>query len=125
MLPGVSPVPPVFGADPAEHARGHARPGVPAEQRGGPPEPPPCGASPRQCLLLAYERYLSGERSLGQSTIAKYSRIAGAFLDMLPDPVDDALAGLSAGQVHGFVLSRGSGAKSIAGGLGRSCVTSS
>ncbi len=82
-----------------------------------PPEPPPCGGSPRQCLLLAYERYLSGERSLGQSTIAKYSRIAGAFLDMLPDPVDDALAGLSAGQVHGFVLSRGSGAKSIAGGL--------
>lgn len=82
-----------------------------------PPEPPPCGGSPRQCLLLAYERYLSGERSLGQSTIAKYARIAGAFLDVLPDPVDDALARLSAGQVHGFVLSRGSGAKSIAGGL--------
>ena len=82
-----------------------------------PPEPPPCSGSPRQCLLLAYERYLSGERSLGQSTIAKYSHIAEAFLDMLPDPVDDALAGLSAGQVHGFVLSRGPGAKSIAGGL--------
>ncbi len=82
-----------------------------------PPEPPPCSSSPRQLLLLAYERYLSGERSLGQSTIAKYSRIAGAFMDRLPDPADDALAGLSAGQVHGFVLSRGSGAKSIAGGL--------
>ena len=36
---------------------------------------------------------------------------------MLPDPAGDALAGLSAGQVHGFVLSRGTGAKSIAGGL--------
>ena len=82
-----------------------------------PPEPPPCSSSPRQLLLLAYERYLSGERSLGQSTIAKYSRIAGAFMDRLPDPADDALAGLSAGQVHGFVLSRGTGAKSIAGGL--------
>lgn len=82
-----------------------------------PPEPPPCSSSPRQLLLLAYERYLSGERSLGQSTIVKYSRIAGAFMDRLPDPVDGALAGLSAGQVHGFVLSRGSGAKSIAGGL--------
>ena len=82
-----------------------------------PPEAPPCSSSPRKCLLLAYERYLSGERSLGQSTITKYSHIAGAFLGMLPDPVGDALAGLSAGQVHGFVLSRGSGAKSIAGGL--------
>ena len=82
-----------------------------------PPEAPPCSSSPRKCLLLAYERYLSGERSLGQSTITKYSHIAAAFLGMLPDPVGDALAGLSAGQVHGFVLSRGSGAKSIAAGL--------
>src|SRR5712691_6119331 len=40
-----------------------------------PPEPPPCGISPRQVLLLAYERYLPGARSLGQSTIVKYSRI--------------------------------------------------
>ena len=82
-----------------------------------PPEPPPGGRSSRQVLLLAYERYLSDERSLGQSTIVKYSRIAGAFLDTLPDPADGALAGLAAGQVHGFVLSRGTGAKSIAGGL--------
>jgi len=82
-----------------------------------PLEAPPCSSSPRQRLLLAYERYLPGERSLGQSTVAKYSHIAEAFLGMLPDPVDDALAGLPAGQVHGFVLSRGTGAKSIAGGL--------
>jgi site-specific recombinase XerD len=82
-----------------------------------PPEPPPCSDSPRQRLRLAYERYLSGERSLRQSTVAKYAHIAEAFLDAMPDPVDDALAGLSAAQVHGFVLSRGPGAKSIAGGL--------
>lgn len=81
------------------------------------PEPPPCSGSARQCLLLAYERYLSGERSLRQSTIAKYAHIAEAFLDILPDPVDGALAGLSARQVHRFVLSRGPGAKSTAGGL--------
>jgi len=84
--------------------------------RAVPPEPPTSSGSPRQCLMLAYERYLSGERSLGQSTIAKYSHIAGAFLDMLPDPAGDALAGLSAGQVHGFVLSRGTGAKSVLSG---------
>ena len=82
-----------------------------------PPEPPSCSGSPRQHLLLAYERYLSGERSLRQSTVTKYAHIAGAFLDALPDPVDDTLAGLSAAHVHGFVLSRGTGAKSIAGGL--------
>ena len=90
-----------------------------------PPEPPPCSSSPRQLLLLAYERYLSGERSLGQSTIAKYSRIAGAFMDRLPDPADDALAGLSAGQVHGFVLGGAPGPRASPAGCGRSCGTSS
>lgn len=82
-----------------------------------PPEPSQCSDSPRQRLLLAYQRYLSGERSLRPTTIAKYAHIAEAFLDMLPDPVDDALAGLSAAQVHGFMLGRGAGAKSISGGL--------
>jgi integrase/recombinase XerD len=82
-----------------------------------PPEPSPLSDSPRQRLLAAYERYLSGERSLSPPTIAKYAHIAVAFLDTLPDPVDDALAGLSAAQVHGFLLSRGTGAKSISGGL--------
>ena len=118
MLPGVSPAPSGLRGGRGLSMRG-VMPVLEYLRSTGavPPEPPPCGGSPRQCLLLAYERYLSGERSLGQSTITKYSRIAGAFLDTLPDPVDDALAGLSAGQVHGFVLSRGTGAKSIAGGL--------
>jgi integrase/recombinase XerD len=82
-----------------------------------PPEPPPRSDSPRQRLMAAYVRYLSGERSLRPSTVAKYAHIAGAFLDTLPDPADGTLAGLSAAQVHAFVLSRGAGAKSIAGGL--------
>jgi len=82
-----------------------------------PPEPPLLSDSPRERLLAAYERYLSGERSLSPLTIAKYAHIAVAFLDTLPEPVDDALAGLSAAQVHGFLLSRGTGAKSISGGL--------
>jgi site-specific recombinase XerD len=82
-----------------------------------PPEPVPPGDSPRQELLAAYGRYLSGERGLSPLTITKYARIAGAFLDTLPDPVDDALAGLSAGQVHEFLLGRGTGAKSVSAGL--------
>src|SRR5260370_24811599 len=67
--------------------------------------------------MLAYERYLSGERSLGHPAIARYSHIAEAFLAMLPDAAGDARAGLPAGKVRGFVVSRGTGAKSIAGGL--------
>jgi site-specific recombinase XerC len=79
--------------------------------------PPGPGDSPRQRLLAAYERYLSGERGLSPLTITKYAHIAVAFLDALPDPVDDAVAGLSAGQVHEFLLSRGTGAKSVSAGL--------
>jgi hypothetical protein len=36
-----------------------------------PPEPSPLSDSPRQRLLAANERYLSGERSLSPPTIAK------------------------------------------------------
>jgi integrase/recombinase XerD len=82
-----------------------------------PPEPPRRSDSPRRCLLAAYEGYLLGERSLRPSTVAKYAHIAEAFLGTLTDPVDDALAVLWAAQVHEFMLSRGTGAKSIAGGL--------
>ncbi len=100
---------------------GRKRPGALLEYLRGsglvPPEPPLGSDSPRERLLAAYERYLSGQRSLSPLTIAKYAHIAVAFLDTLPDPVDDALAGLSAEQVHGFLLSRGTGAKSISGGL--------
>jgi hypothetical protein len=71
--------------------------------------PPPRRDSPRKPLLLAYERYLAGERSLSQATVTKYAHIAEAFLGTLPDPLDDALTALSAVQVHAFVLSRGAG----------------
>jgi len=78
---------------------------------------PPRQESPHQRLLAAYERYLSGDRSLSPATVTKYMHIATAFLAGLPDPFDDAVAGLSADQVIGFACGKGSGAKSIAGGL--------
>jgi integrase/recombinase XerD len=73
--------------------------------------------SPQRCLLLAYERYLTGERSLRPTTVTKYLHIATVFLAAVPDPLAEALSGLSADQVTGFVCGKGAGAKSIAGGL--------
>ena len=78
---------------------------------------PRCQESPRQRLLAAYERYLTRDRSLSPATVTKYMHIATVFLAGLPDPFGEALAGLSAGQVIGFVCGKGSGAKSMAGGL--------
>ncbi|WP_223840300.1 tyrosine-type recombinase/integrase [Saccharopolyspora pogona] len=79
------------------------------------PEPPL--ETPRQQLLVAYERYLTRERGLRLLTVTKYLHIASVFLDGLPDPFPDALAALSAEQVIGFVCDKGAGAKSISGGL--------
>src|SRR6266851_919636 len=45
---------------------------------------PPRQESPHQRLLAAYERYLSGDRSLSPATVTKYMHIATAFLAGLP-----------------------------------------
>jgi integrase len=82
-----------------------------------PPPEPPRAESPRQRLLAGYERYLTRDRSLSPATVTKYMHIATVFLGGLPDPFADALAGLSAEQVTGFVCGKGAGAKSMAGGL--------
>lgn len=80
------------------------------------PEPEPV-ASPQRSLLLDYERYLAVERSLRPPSITKYLHIASVFLAIVPDPFADSLRGLSADCVTGFICSKGTGAKSIAGGL--------
>lgn len=57
-------------------------------------------------LLAGYQRYLEAERSLSASTVRHYLRYARAFLAGLAGPLDQALAGLPAGQVTGYVLER-------------------
>ena len=57
-------------------------------------------------LLAEYQRYLEAERSLSAGTIRHYLRYGRVFLAGLPGPLDQALPGLSAGQVTGYVLAR-------------------
>lgn len=73
--------------------------------------------SPQRRLLLAYEQYLTRERGLRPTTVTKYQHIAAEFLAALPGPFADAVSGLSVEQVTAFICEKGSGAKSIAGGL--------
>lgn len=69
--------------------------------------PPPgqlVPATPLEELLGAYRQYLQGERGVSAGTVTHYLRYARAFLAGLPGPLAQALAGLSAAQVTGYVL---------------------
>ena len=66
----------------------------------------PAAVTALDVLLAAYQRYLEAERSLSVSTVRHYLRYARWFLAGLPGPLDQVLAGLSAGQVTGYVLER-------------------
>jgi len=78
---------------------------------------PESDESLQRSLLLVYERYLTAERGLRPTTVTKYLHIAKVFLATVSEPFTEALSGLSADQVTGFVCGKGAGAKSIAGGL--------
>jgi integrase len=78
-----------------------------------PAEPEP-DDTPRRRLLGSYRRYLIGERGLASLTVAQYLRVASVLLARLPDPLDEALNGLSADWVVRFVGAYGPRAKSVA-----------
>jgi integrase/recombinase XerD len=69
-----------------------------------PPQGQPVPGTPLEALLGAYRQYLEGERGVSAGTVRHYLRYARAFLAGLPGPLSRALAGLSAGQVTGYVL---------------------
>jgi hypothetical protein len=71
-----------------------------------PPPGPPVLVTELDVLLAAYQRYLEAERSLSAGTVGHYLRYARVFLAGLPGPLGQVLAGLSAGQVTGYVLDR-------------------
>jgi site-specific recombinase XerD len=76
------------------------------EAGAAPPPGPPVLASAVDALLAEYQRYLEAERGLSAGTVRHYLRYGRVFLAGLPGPLDQALAGLSAGQVTGHVLAR-------------------
>jgi hypothetical protein len=55
-------------------------------------------------VVVEFRAFLAGERGLAAETVRCYGNHAGAFLNWLPQPVDATLAGLSAGQVTGYVI---------------------
>jgi len=55
-------------------------------------------------VLESYRVFLVDERGLAAESVRCYLLDARVFLTQLPDPLGVALAGLSAGQVTGFVL---------------------
>lgn len=71
-----------------------------------PPPGPPLLVTALDVLLAEYQRYLEAERGLSAGTVSHYLRYARWFLAGLAGALDQALAGLSAGQVTGFVLER-------------------
>ena len=75
-------------------------------------EPPAPAGSPTNRLLASFERYLLGERALADGTVRGYVMHARWFLDGLRD--DDALAGLSAGEVTGAVVRKADSGVSVA-----------
>jgi site-specific recombinase XerD len=56
-------------------------------------------AGGREQLVDSFRDYLGGERGLAAGTVDNYAHAAGLFVGQLADPLDDALRGLSAGQV--------------------------
>ena len=64
--------------------------------------------SPRtsaEVLLAEFDGYLTRERGLSAMSVNSYVRHARPFVDGLGEPLTDALAGLSAAQVTGFMTS--------------------
>ena len=59
---------------------------------------------PVDVLVEEFRGFLGGERGLASETLRCYGNHARAFLAWLPQPVEVALAELSAGLVTGYVV---------------------
>jgi len=81
----------------------------------------PYPAGGREQLVDSFRNYLSRERGLAPGTVDNYTHAANLFVGQLADPLDDALRGLSAGQILEIigvlVRPRGPSVRSMAVGL--------
>jgi site-specific recombinase XerC len=60
--------------------------------------------TPVERLVDAFCRYLLEERGLVPGSVRLYARVARRFLEERSEPLDGALARLSAAEINGFVL---------------------
>jgi hypothetical protein len=65
-----------------------------------PPALPPAVDTPVETLLAEFGGYLVRERGLAVKTVREYVDHSRVFLRSLPDPLTEALAGLTASQVR-------------------------
>jgi integrase/recombinase XerD len=62
--------------------------------------------TPVERLLLDYRDYLVRERGLTAGSVGHWERVARLFLAECPEPLEDALGQLTAGEVTGFVVAQ-------------------
>ena len=75
-------------------------------EHGAAPIVTPVAEGPRAVLLEQFRRWLTSERSLSQQSVRCYGSQAGKFLAVLPDPLDESLAGLDGAAVTRFVVTQ-------------------
>jgi integrase/recombinase XerD len=64
----------------------------------------------RDALLGEFAGWLRVERGLASESVRCYRSQAAKFLQWLPDPLEDAVAGLDAAAVTGFVMAQAASA---------------
>jgi site-specific recombinase XerD len=74
---------------------------------------PPVSSDPVDVLIGDYRRWLAAERGLAAETVRCYGSQAKTFLCQLPAPLGEALLGLDAMAVAGFILEQASAAGSV------------
>lgn len=72
-----------------------------------------CAAARREELLEEFADWLSVERGLATESVRCYRSQGAKLLDGLPDPLDEAIAGLDAAAVTGFVVAQAGSANSV------------
>jgi integrase/recombinase XerD len=70
-------------------------------------------AARRDELLEEFADWLGVERGLATQSVRCYRNQGAKLLDSLPDPLDEAIAGLDAAAVTGFVVAQAGAANSV------------
>lgn len=73
----------------------------------------PVADGSRAALLEQFRRWLTSERSLSRQSVRCYGSQVGKFLAVLPDPLEESLAGLDGAVVTKFVVTQARASNSV------------